>query len=250
MPPRVQLLVSVRSATEALAALEGGADIIDVKEPSRGPLGMADADVMRAVVDAVGGRVPVSVAMGELCDKPPMSRIPAGVAFAKIGLAGTEHGWETTLAATFAEAPNVKAIAVAYYNHSIQRRPPLVEAIVQWAIDRRLYGVLFDTYMKDRGHLFELRRILRHRELETHLRALQIAEYVRNVQKAGLTIALAGSLRDSMIGLALDMRPNIIGVRGAVCAGNNRKAAVDAERVRGLADLIAAHNAQTVATAG
>ena len=35
-------LVSVRSPEEALAALEGGADLIDVKEPSRGPLGAAD----------------------------------------------------------------------------------------------------------------------------------------------------------------------------------------------------------------
>src|SRR5207237_10897019 len=33
------LLVSVRSATEAGAALEGGADLIDIKEPRHGPLG-------------------------------------------------------------------------------------------------------------------------------------------------------------------------------------------------------------------
>ena len=35
------LLVSVRNVEEALAALEGGASLIDVKEPSRGPLGRA-----------------------------------------------------------------------------------------------------------------------------------------------------------------------------------------------------------------
>ena len=36
-----QLLVSVRSPAEALAALEGGAALIDVKEPARGSLGRA-----------------------------------------------------------------------------------------------------------------------------------------------------------------------------------------------------------------
>ena len=42
-----KLLVSVRSADEAEVALEGGADIIDVKEPLHGSLGWA------------GGRYPV-----------------------------------------------------------------------------------------------------------------------------------------------------------------------------------------------
>ena len=36
------LLVSVRSGAEAEAALAGGADLIDVKEPTRGALGRAD----------------------------------------------------------------------------------------------------------------------------------------------------------------------------------------------------------------
>jgi uncharacterized protein (UPF0264 family) len=43
----VRLLVSVANAAEARTALEGDADIIDVKDPSRGSLGMADASVQR-----------------------------------------------------------------------------------------------------------------------------------------------------------------------------------------------------------
>ena len=62
------LLVSVRSAAEALAALAGGADVIDVKEPNQGSLGAADDDTISAVVRAVAGRAPVSAALGELVD--------------------------------------------------------------------------------------------------------------------------------------------------------------------------------------
>src|SRR5690242_4202542 len=69
------LLVSVRSPAEAVAALEGGAALIDVKEPSRGPLGRADEDTITAIVQTVAGRRPVSVALGELLDhsepRPP-----------------------------------------------------------------------------------------------------------------------------------------------------------------------------------
>ena len=42
------LLVSVRSADEARTALAGGATVIDVKEPERGPLGRADPATWRA----------------------------------------------------------------------------------------------------------------------------------------------------------------------------------------------------------
>ena len=53
------LLVSVRSAAEAITALEAGADVIDVKEPSRGALGAADCETIAAVVRAVAGRAPL-----------------------------------------------------------------------------------------------------------------------------------------------------------------------------------------------
>ena len=65
-----RLLVSVRSAAEAEAALAGGAAVIDVKEPARGALGRADDAVIADVVRAVAGRAPVSAALGELRDRP------------------------------------------------------------------------------------------------------------------------------------------------------------------------------------
>ena len=52
------LLVSVRSAEEATVALKAGADLIDVKEPTRGPLGMAEAEVVGGVLATVGAKVP------------------------------------------------------------------------------------------------------------------------------------------------------------------------------------------------
>ena len=46
-PPK--LLVSVRTIEEARAALAGGADIIDIKEPTRGSLGRADEAVLTSI---------------------------------------------------------------------------------------------------------------------------------------------------------------------------------------------------------
>ena len=52
-----RLLVSVRNADEAIAALAGGAHVIDVKEPERGSLGAADTSAIAEIVLAVNGRV-------------------------------------------------------------------------------------------------------------------------------------------------------------------------------------------------
>ena len=54
------LLVSVRNGEEAAQALAGGAAVVDVKEPARGALGRADFGRLAEVVEAVGGRVPLS----------------------------------------------------------------------------------------------------------------------------------------------------------------------------------------------
>ena len=63
---RVRLLISVRDAAEARSAIAGGTDVIDVKEPSRGPLGRADDRVVREVVDTVRA--------ARACPGPPPSR--------------------------------------------------------------------------------------------------------------------------------------------------------------------------------
>src|SRR5689334_15854455 len=118
------LLVSVRSAAEAQAALVGGANVIDVKEPNQGSLGAADDSTIAAVVHAVAGRAPVSAALGELVDlirllnKNGSRKLVDGVSLFKTGLAGcaTFDHWQTqwsgAIDAVLASSP-VDAQAVA-----------------------------------------------------------------------------------------------------------------------------------------
>lgn len=110
-----QLLVSVRNATEAIAATRGGADIIDVKEPLRGSLGCAAPDTIREIAHALrritGSAVPLSLALGELTEwecSPTCSQVEFQTCqnqlndlcasilssfprFLKLGLAGTRR---------------------------------------------------------------------------------------------------------------------------------------------------------------
>ena len=87
----MQLLVSVRNAAEAAAALAGGADIIDAKEPLNGPLGTVSSRELQAIIMAVGRAAPVSAALGDAQEDDLAGRARAachaGVAYVKIGFA-------------------------------------------------------------------------------------------------------------------------------------------------------------------
>ncbi len=152
-----RLLVSVRSAAEAEAALAGGAALIDVKEPDRGALGRADDTVIADVVRAVAGRAPVSAALGELHDGPPaLVASLRQMSFVKCGLAGCaaeeSPSWPAQMEA-LAEAvwkvnPLCKVAVVAYADWR-RARAPAPDEVCAFASRRPGWGFLLDTWGKD-----------------------------------------------------------------------------------------------------
>jgi uncharacterized protein (UPF0264 family) len=150
-----QLLVSVRSPREAAAALEGGAAVIDVKEPSRGSLGRAQDATIAAVVRLVAGRRPVTAAMGELAED---CLFPGpGLAYVKWGLAGygRRGTWREELtraiARTGANSP-CRAVAVAYADW-VRADAPSPEEVCAFACAHPCGAFLLDTWRKDGSSL-------------------------------------------------------------------------------------------------
>ena len=121
-----RLLVSVRDAQEAEIALASGVDLIDVKEPSRGSLGAADAATLAAIARCVDGRAPLSAALGELFEARSTATLPAAFRFAKFGLAGCRarpdwiDRWRTALAEL---PPGAAGVAVVYADWRQRGRP-------------------------------------------------------------------------------------------------------------------------------
>src|SRR5436305_1117778 len=119
--PKPGLLVSVRSAKEAGAALEGGADLIDVKEPAHGSLGRAGDETIRAVIERVAGKRPITAAMGELVEGAQVL-FDTRLRYVKWGLAGSQSspgpawpeavqtkGWQAILADKLSRRGNPQA---------------------------------------------------------------------------------------------------------------------------------------------
>src|ERR671923_2585613 len=98
----MRLLVSVRDADEARAALRGGAEVIDAKDPSRGALGAVDASVLHDIVAVVGGKRPVSAALGDASTGAEVER--AARTAASCGLSYVKLGFVRTTEATSVRA--------------------------------------------------------------------------------------------------------------------------------------------------
>ena len=203
-----RLLVSVRSAAEAQAALAGGADLIDVKEPRHGSLGAATPEVWREVAAAIGSARPLSAALGELLE---LSAIDGGAlqgyAYAKLGLAGCARcpdwyeRWQAALAGL--SAPLVP-VAVAYADHDSAQAPwPEEVCAVGQRLGCRL--LLVDTFDKRQGDVFDV------------LGAERLMELFREARRFDLRVVLAGSLRLARLLEAVSLSPDYVAVRGAVC---------------------------------
>jgi hypothetical protein len=237
---RFGLLVSVRSATEARTALSAGADVIDVKEPSRGPLGAADIEEIAAIVRAVESQVPVTAAMGELLDLIDSTKrqatcrsVPSGVSLFKIGLAGCGHlnDWQARWSkaiSTFAHetrAPLAQPVAVAYADWQAADAPEPCR-VLNAGIELGCPALLVDTWNKSAGGLFD------------HWPVASLHSFVRRVQQQRMMAVLAGSLTGNQIRQAAALGPELIAVRGAACA-RNRNGEVSFDRVRALKQLLA-----------
>jgi (5-formylfuran-3-yl)methyl phosphate synthase len=237
-----RLLVSVRDVAEARAAVAGGADIIDFKDPARGPLGRADFNVIAKAAAAFRDDdrlllTPLSAALGEVREVDDwlaacQQNLPVDVAWLKLGLAELRRSvnWvDEWLQARAAIEQRLKHsvgwVAVAYADVEAAESPP-IDAVVAAAAETGCAGLLIDTYDKSGGRLLE------------HLGREQLSEISRHVHNQGLFFAVAGRLRASDLANLCNVGADIIAVRSAACTNDNRQTAVDRSRIAALRQQI------------
>jgi uncharacterized protein (UPF0264 family) len=233
----MRLLVSVRNASETTRALQGGADIIDAKEPARGSLGAVDGPVLRKIADALSGGLPLSVALGDAITPSDVDRAVSSLelarlqtAYLKVGFAGLRDGMRiretirrlTEAAAELPSRPRV--IAVAYADHR-QAGSPAPFTVATLAGSAGADGILLDTWTKDGTDVF------------AWMPLPILKEWTALGGRLGLGVAVAGSITKDSMAKALESQPDIVGVRGAACEGG-RSGSVSTARVRTLKALL------------
>ena len=219
-----RLLVSVTSAAEAIVARDNGADLIDVNDPTQGSLGAQSPDVWREVLEAVGRRMPVSAALGELHDDNvfALAKQTTGLAFAKVGLANatrTHQSWQRRWFEWRSYLPiGVQSVLVMYADWRTCEAPSK-KLLLDFVAGQQDPIVLLDTYCKDGRSLLD------------YLPDYQLAEVCELIRQADSRLVLAGSLRLCDLPQLLPLQPDYIAVRGAVCR-DSRSGPIDGALVR------------------
>ena len=225
---RVQLLVSVRDVPEALAAVAGGADLIDLKEPNTGALGALPLHVVHEVVQALraaGHTHPVSATVGDWAldaRDAVLEQVRAtaacGVDVVKVGIPRCDGA--TALLAALAGSP-APVVPVFFGDER------LGEALLALACWLPFPALMLDTADKRAGSLFD------------RLDAATVRHFISRVQGAGRLAGVAGSLQPSQAGLLRELAPDYAGFRGALCE-SGRGSSLQPQRVQALVQAFAA----------
>jgi uncharacterized protein (UPF0264 family) len=242
----MRLLVSVTDAHEARVAVEGGVDIVDVKNPAEGALGAPAPGVIERVREVVPAELPVSAALGDLPGLSGTAALAAlgaarsGAAYVKVGLWGTSttddavavlravreavDGGTTVIAAAYADAERIHGgpLPPAADAERVSGGPLPPGAVVEAASRADIGGCLLDTALKDGRGLFEW------------LTPEAVAALVAEGHAAGLEMALAGALRAEDLSLVRATGADIAGVRSAACRHGRRTAPLDPRQIRRL----------------
>lgn len=223
-----RLLVSVRSLGEALAAIEGGADILDVKEPTRGSLGMANIEIVSAIARQIAGDCPLSVALGEVIDWRDRANVPVlpeSVEFAKLGLSrlarsgGWRDEWRRVRERFDQRHPTpLHWVAVAYADANEAASPPIRD-ILEVAIATKCSGLLIDTFAKSGLTLTDC------------CDTVSLCDLAERCHSAGLFLALAGRLSRESLPELSRVPADILAIRSAACEDADRTAQVSARAV-------------------
>ena len=205
------MLASVRDLEEAKLVYEGGADIIDLKEPNDGALGAVPLQRIHRVVDDLWEKCVISATIGDLpadyikINEKVIQTAETGVDYVKVGMFSERH-IETCLPNLIhCTNKGIAVIAVFFADMEFD-----INFAIRIAADARLKGVMLDTARKGSGSLLTYKNIM------------QLEYFVNRAKQNDLLTGLAGSLTIKDIPALLKASPDYIGFRTALCDSNLR----------------------------
>ncbi len=212
----MHLLLSAISVNEA-EILANSADVLDLKDPFKGPLGHPDLDIVEGVRAVIGKEQTLSVALGDLSTNQTdlsglaMKMSAAGADIVKVALADISQRQAITSLQNINQklAGSAKLVVCAYadaWRHGFF----LPHELSQVAHRAGVSGTLLDTCVKNGETLFDVMTIQ------------EIDKIVSESSSLGLTSALAGSLGADDIEIIAQVRPDYIGFRSAVTSNGER----------------------------
>jgi (5-formylfuran-3-yl)methyl phosphate synthase len=231
----MRLMISVVSTDEAGQALQGGAEILDIKNPAEGSLGAQSPGLIREISKLFSAEAEISAAIGDMPNLPGTAALAAlgaaacGADYIKVGLYGARSETDAVILLREVQRAvmefHTRVIAALYAD--CRRAGTLKpECLPRIAAEAGVHGCLLDTAIKDGRTLFDFQ----------DPRALRLL--AQQAHAAGLSFGLAGALREQDLSLANDLGADVVGLRTAACRNNQRNGPLEATRVKELCGRI------------
>jgi len=209
----------------------GGANIIDVKNPTEGPLGANFPWIIQDIVKIVPNNIETSCTIGEMPNCPGSISLAArgaatiGVNYIKVGLSGLRKKQETINFLTNIVKSvkdynsKIKVVITGYADaEKIGSINPLMVPKITSKVQADV--AMIDTAIKDGSSLFN------------YLNDHQLSNFINEANKFKLITALAGSLKKEELAKVYSLGTDIAGIRGAACTfGDRIKGQITRERV-------------------
>lgn len=216
------LLVSSVNLSEAVTARDGGADIIDVKNPEEGSLGANFPWIITRIRRSIPTSFPLSATIGDFPDLPgsaalaAFGALKAGANIIKVGLKGPKRKTKAVslikkvVKAVGSTSDSVKVVACGYADHKRAKTiDPLI--IPEVANEAGADIAMLDTAVKDGKSIVDFISIDK------------LDNFIIKAHSFNIQAALAGSLGSEEISKLKPIGPDVIGVRGSVCVGEDRR---------------------------
>ena len=217
------MLASVRNLEEAVMVYQGGADIIDLKEPNEGALGAAPLTEIHRVVDDLWEKCVISATIGDLpadqvkINEKVMQTAETGVDYVKVGMFSERHIESCLPNLIHCANKGIAIIAVFFADMEFD-----IDLAIAAARDARLKGVMLDTARKGSGGLL------------THKNIMQLEYFVNRARQNDLLTGLAGSLSTEDISTLLKVSPDYVGFRTALCDSNIRAGSLNEQAIQSV----------------
>ena len=222
------LMVSVQNVAEALEAEQGGADVVDVKNLQEALVGSGHPNIVRDVRSLIPVEKHVSVTLGVVPNQPGTVAMAAYAAAAlnatsvKVGFQQADYATAVEVLKQAREAMegfNTKLIGSLFADNMLYEGGLDPRLMIQLAKDGECDGFLIDTLIKDGRNLFDF------------IPEPELREMILHGKELGLSTSLSGHLKLDDLDELARINPDIVGVRGAVCASGNRDRGVAWESV-------------------
>jgi dihydroneopterin aldolase len=221
------MLASVTGPEEADIAVRHGADIVDLKDPTRGAFGAVAPGVVSSTIVAVGGRRRISAVAGESAIEPKAvvdaasAFADAGVDYVKVALfpgPARDH----CVRALSPLARRVKVVGVMFADQGADT------ALLALMAQSGFAGAMLDTARKEGDRLLD------------HMDIAALGAFTDACRACGLMSGLAGALEAPDVPRLLLLAPDVLGFRSALCRDQDRTGRIDPAAVDIIRALIPA----------